>query len=155
MTQTLRIKFLKDTDTNFPLPAYETLGAAGLDLRAYLPKLEQENGRVLLPGDRALIASGFMIEIPYGFEGQVRSRSGLALKHGVSLGNGVGTIDSDYRGALGIIMINNGLKPFLIRHGARIAQIIISPIIRVRCEVVIKPSITVRDSSGFGSTGEI
>ena len=132
------------------LPAYETSGAAGLDLRAALPA---EAPMRLLPGERALVPTGLVLEIPEGHEGQVRARSGRALREGLGLVNAPGTIDSDYRGEVSVLVINLGQQPIVISRGDRIAQLVISPIARVsvieRAEVIA----TDRSSGGFGSTG--
>ena len=154
MTSSILIKYLPDTDRDFPLPAYQTFGSSGLDLRAYLPPQERFKGRTLLPGERSLISTGFMVLIPDGFEGQIRARSGLALKYGIQLANGVGTIDSDYRGSLGGVLINSGLRPFIVEHSARIAQLVIASYERVSLRVVDNFAKTIRNDSGFGSTGE-
>ena len=153
MSKTLLISYLPDTERNFPVPEYQTIGSAGLDIRAYLPIAERNNGALLEPGQRLLISSGFKIEIPDGFEGQIRARSGLALKHGIALANGVGTIDSDYRGTLGVLLINLGSLPFNIKHRQRVAQLIIAPYSRVQLKIVAKISTTTRNESGYGSTG--
>jgi dUTP pyrophosphatase len=133
-----------------PLPAYETPGAAGADLRANLP----DRGEVeLAPGARALIPTGLRIEIPDGYEVQVRPRSGLALKHGITLPNAPGTIDSDYRGPLGVIIMNAGSEAFTISHGDRIAQMVVAPVVQARFELAEELSETDRGAGGFGSTG--
>ena len=154
MTETVLIQYLSETDTNFKIPEYQTSGSAGMDIRACLPKNERSNGCIILPGDRLLISSGFKIQIPVGFEGQIRARSGLALKHGITLANGIGTIDSDYRGTLGILLMNLGSEAFKVVHGQRIAQLIISAYSRVKLKKVKNLSITSRSSSGYGSTGD-
>ena len=154
MTKTVLIQYLSETDTTFKIPEYQTSGSAGMDIRACLPKSERSPGWIILPGDRLLISSGFKIQIPVGFEGQIRARSGLALKHGITLANGVGTIDSDYRGDLGILLINLGSEAFKVKHGQRIAQLIISTYSRVELKRVKDLSITDRGSFGYGSTGD-
>lgn len=154
MTSRLLIKYLPDTDRDFPLPEYQTSGSSGLDIRAYLPQQERAKGRTLLSGQRALISAGFAIRIPDGFEGQIRARSGLALKYGVQLANGVGTIDSDYIGGLGVVLVNGGSTPFIIEHRARIAQLVIAPYEKVIIELVDNLSKTARSEAGFGSTGD-
>ena len=131
-----------------PLPAYETEGAAGLDLRAAVAEPV-----VLAPGARALIPTGLRLGLPPGYEGQVRPRSGLALKHGLTLLNTPGTIDCDYRGDVGVILINLGPEPFTIQRGDRIAQLIIAPVVQAEFEVVAELSATSRGAGGFGSTG--
>ena len=154
MTSCLLIKYLPDTDPDFPLPKYQTLGSSGLDLRAYLPRAERKMGRTLLPGERSLISTGFSIRIPDGFEGQIRARSGLALKYGIHLANGVGTIDSDYTGGLGVVLINSGPTSFIVQHSARVAQLVVAQYERVNLKIVDNIIKTIRNDSGFGSTGE-
>ena len=132
------------------LPAYETTGAAGMDLRAAVPA---DGPMVLKPGHRALVPTGLVMEIPHGFEGQVRPRSGLALKHGITCLNTPGTIDSDYRGELKIILINHGEEEFEIGRGMRIAQLIIAPVVQARIEERSHAATTTRGTGGFGSTG--
>jgi dUTP pyrophosphatase len=140
-------------DPNVALPAYETEGAAGADLRANLPEAEREAGLTLAPMHRRVVPTGLRVEIPDGFELQIRPRSGLALKHGISLPNTPGTIDSDYRGPLGVLLINLGAEPFRIAHGERIAQAIVAPVVQARFEVAETLAETGRGSGGFGSTG--
>ena len=154
MIEKLLVEFLADTDSDFPIPQYETDGSAGLDIRAYLPKLERANGLTVVSGQRLLVSSGFKIEIPVGYEGQIRARSGLALKYGISLANGIGTIDSDFRGELGVLVINFGNLPFVVKHGQRIAQLVISQYSRVTVQVTKHISKTIRGGSGYGSTGD-
>ena len=137
-------------DPTVALPSYETAGAAGADVRANLP------GKVsvtLEPGARALIPTGLRIEIPLGYEVQVRPRSGLALKHGITLPNTPGTIDSDYRGPLGVIVLNAGQEAFEITHGERIAQLVVAPVVQAEFELVDALGETERGAGGFGSTG--
>lgn len=137
-------------DPNVALPSYETAGAAGADVRASFP----DRGAITLePGARALIPTGLRVEIPDGFEVQVRPRSGLALKHGITLPNTPGTIDSDYRGPLGVIVLNAGQEPFEIAHGDRIAQLVVAPVVQARFELVDDLADTARGDGGFGSTG--
>jgi len=140
-------------DPDVALPSYETAGAAGADLRANLPLADRAAGIVLAPGARALLPSGFRMEIPSGWEVQVRPRSGLALKHGVTVLNGPGTIDSDYRGPVGVLLINLGSKPFVVNHGDRIAQLVVAPVAQARMERVETLGATERGDGGFGSTG--
>jgi dUTP pyrophosphatase len=134
-----------------PLPSYQSKHAAGLDVVAGMPAAEPVE---LLPGARALIPTGFAFELPHGYEAQVRPRSGLALKHGVTLLNSPGTIDSDYRGELMAIMINHGTEPFLIRRGDRIAQLVIAQVSHVEVVAVEALGETERGQGGFGSTGK-
>ncbi len=140
-------------DPTLPLPAYETTGAAGADLRANLPASDRAEGWVLAPMQRRIVPTGLRVEIPDGFEMQIRPRSGLAAKHGVTLVNTPGTIDSDYRGPLGVIMINLGAAPFTIGHGDRIAQAVIAPVVQATYTQVAALSDTARGGGGFGSTG--
>ncbi len=136
---------------DLPLPAYATPGSAGLDLRAAVPEAEP---LVLGPGARALVPTGLRIALPDGFEAQVRPRSGLALAHGVTLLNSPGTIDSDYRGEIGVILVNFGEAPFVVRRGMRIAQLVVAPVTRVRlAEGTVAADATLRAGGGFGSTG--
>ena len=128
------------------LPAYETAQAAGMDLRAALDKNEPI---VLKPGDRTLVPTGLIMEIPDGFEGQVRPRSGLAFKHGVTCLNTPGTIDSDYRGEVMVLLINHGEQAFKIEHGMRIAQMVIAPVTRMEVMETSLASNTERGSGGF------
>lgn len=131
-----------------PLPSYASEGAAGCDLRAAI-----EEPMVLAPGERAAVPTGLALAIPAGFEGQVRARSGLALKSGIICVNAPGTIDSDYRGEVKIILGNIGSDPFPIRRGDRIAQLIVGPVARASFEPVTVLPATGRGASGFGSTG--
>ena len=132
------------------LPAYETAGAAGMDLRAAVPEGEP---MTIAPGARALAPTGFVFEIPAGYEGQVRPRSGLALKHGVTCLNTPGTIDSDYRGEVKVLLVNLGDEDFVIERGMRIAQMIVAPVTRVAVEERSLAGATERGAGGFGSTG--
>ena len=133
-----------------PLPAYETDGAAGMDLRAAVP---EDQPMVLEPGARALVPTGLCMAIPEGFEVQVRPRSGLALKHGVTVANAPGTVDSDYRGEVGVILVNLGAEAFAVEHGDRVAQLVVAPVVQAAFEVVEELDATERGSGGFGSTG--
>ncbi|WP_151717913.1 dUTP diphosphatase [Gemmobacter serpentinus] len=141
-------------DRDLPLPSYETPGAAGADLRANLPEADRATGITLAPMERRLIPTGIRIEIPAGYEAQVRPRSGLSLKHGISMPNTPGTIDSDYRGPLGVPVINLGAEPYTLQHGDRIAQMIVVPVVQARFAVVEHLSETARGAGGFGSTGK-
>jgi len=150
MMPVIQVMWDVDVDQTLGFPAYETSGAAGADLKANLP------GRVdvvLQPGTRALIATGLRLAIPKGFEAQIRPRSGLALKHGITLANSPGTIDSDYRGPLGVILLNMGAQNFTIVHGDRIAQMVIAPVLQAEFLLVGQLDETIRDQDGFGSTG--
>ena len=145
---TLRIERLPHA-LGLALPAYETTGSAGMDLRA---ALSEDQPMTLMPGARALVPTGLKIALEPGYEAQVRPRSGLALKHGVTCLNSPGTIDSDYRGEVGVILINHGAEPFEIRRGERIAQMVIA---RHEQAVVVEAALdeTARGAGGFGSTG--
>lgn len=151
MTPAVRIQWEPDADRSLPLPSYESAGAAGADLRANFPDRAPV---MLLPGARRLIPTGMRVEIPEGFELQIRPRSGLALKQGLSLPNTPGTIDSDYRGPLGIIVINLGQEEIRIAHGDRIAQAVIAPVIQATFELAETLTETHRGEGGFGSTGQ-
>ena len=133
---------------DLPLPAYETAGAAGLDLRAAIGE-----SLTLAPGARALVPTGLAMQLPEGFEAQVRPRSGLALKHGITCLNTPGTIDSDYRGEVKVILINLGEEDFTIRRGDRIAQLVIAPVVQALWAEVADLEETARGAGGFGSTG--
>jgi dUTP pyrophosphatase len=140
-------------DPGVPLPSYETAGAAGADVRANLPAEARDAGMVLAPGARALVPTGLRVEIPEGYEVQVRPRSGLALKHGIGLANAPGTIDADYRGPVGVILVNLGAEPFTLRHGERIAQLVVAPVVRAAFAEARDLGATARGAGGFGSTG--
>lgn len=148
----LRILREEWADPDVGLPSYESAGAAGADLRANLPP-HRRGGIVLAPGTRVLVPTGLRLEIPAGHEVQIRARSGLALKFGLGLVNAPGTIDSDYRGPLGVLLMNWGQAPFTVCHGERIAQIVVAPVSRARFEAVDKLAGTARGDGGFGSTG--
>jgi len=133
-----------------PLPAYETDGSAGMDLRAAVPEGEP---MVLRPGARDMVPTGLAMALPLGFEAQVRPRSGLAAKHGVTCLNTPGTIDSDYRGEVKVILINLGAEDFVIRRGERIAQMVIAPVVQATWDLADSLDETARGAGGFGSTG--
>jgi dUTP diphosphatase len=133
-----------------PLPAYQTIEAAGLDLMAAVPDSEP---LTLAPGQYALVPTGLAIALPAGHEAQVRPRSGLAAKHGVTVLNSPGTIDADYRGEIKVILINHGATPFVIKRGERIAQMVIAPMVQAALVPVAVLSATDRGAGGFGSTG--
>jgi dUTP pyrophosphatase len=133
-----------------PLPAYQSSQAAGLDLLAAVP---EDAPLMLAPGKHAMVPTGLAIALPAGFEAQVRPRSGLAAKHGVTVLNSPGTIDADYRGEISVILINHGEAPFEIRRGERIAQMVIAPVVQAQLVPVTNLSSTGRGSGGFGSTG--
>ena len=160
----MKIQLIKNTSNE--LPKYETIESAGCDLRAELSLINEdllfnawvfypENGEIVLkiaPGGRALIPTGLKMALPFGYEGMVRPRSGLALKHGITVLNTPGTIDSDYRGDVGVILINHGNKVFTVNQGDRIAQLIINKVEQVEFEIVNELDDTARGSGGFGST---
>lgn len=150
---TVNITRAQSADHSLPLPAYETEGAAGMDARACLPEDLRETGLVLEPGAYALVPTGLIMQVPVGFEMQVRPRSGLAFKHGVTVLNAPGTIDSDYRGEVGILLINQGQKSFTINHADRVAQFVFAPVSRVEWFLATEVSETARGGGGFGSTG--
>jgi dUTP pyrophosphatase len=135
---------------DLPLPAYETAGAAGMDIRAAVPA---DKPVVLKLGNRALIPTGFVFEIPPGYEIQVRPRSGLAFKNGVTCLNTPGTIDSDYRGEVHVLLINLGEEKFVVERGMRIAQLIVAPVLQAAVEERALAGMTERGTGGFGSTG--
>lgn len=137
-------------NADLPIPAYATAGAAGFDLRAAVPG---DAPLLLRPGERALVPTGFACAVPHGYEMQVRPRSGLAVKHGVSIANSPGTVDSDYRGPLMVCLINFGSEPFAISRGDRIAQAVIAPAPQLTLIEVEDLEATIRGEGGFGSTG--
>ncbi len=147
---TVRVQRLPHAE-GLALPAYETTGSAGMDLRAALPEFEPV---ILAPGERKLIPTGLKIALEPGYEAQVRPRSGLALKHGVTCLNSPGTIDSDYRGEVGVILINHGQLAFEINRGERIAQMVIAPYAQAVMAEVEALDETARGAGGFGSTGK-
>lgn len=149
MSVTLRILRLPHGE-GLPLPSYQSKHAAGLDLVAAVPR---EKPVKLPPGARTLIPTGFALELPQGCEAQIRPRSGLAIKHGVTLLNSPGTIDADYRGELMVIVINHGSEPFLVQRGDRIAQLVVAPVASVEIVEVEGIGATERGQGGFGSTG--
>ena len=140
-------------DPAVPLPGYASEGAAGADLRANLPPEQRAHGVLLAPMQRALLPTGLRLAIPAGHELQIRPRSGLALKHGITLVNAPGTIDCDYRGPLGVLLVNLGDSPYLIAHGARIAQAVLAPVLWADFQPVAALDTTARGAGGFGSTG--
>lgn len=146
---TVRVERLPHAQ-GLPLPAYETTGSAGMDLRAALPDAEP---MTLQPGARALVPTGLKIALEQGWEAQVRPRSGLALKHGITCLNSPGTVDSDYRGEVGVILINHGQEPFVIRRGERIAQMVVARHEQAEMVEVETLDETARGAGGFGSTG--
>jgi dUTP pyrophosphatase len=149
MTVTIQVAPLPHFE-GLALPAYETADAAGMDLRAAVPEGEP---LTLAPGHRAMVPTGLTIALPPGHEAQVRPRSGLAAKHGVTCLNSPGTIDADYRGEVKVILINHGQESFVIKRGERIAQMVIAPVTRGELKVVATLDETKRGAGGFGSTG--
>src|SRR5262245_26888192 len=150
MTVTVQVAPLPHFE-GLALPAYETADAAGMDLRAAVP---DSNPITLKPGERTMIPTGLTIALPPGHEAQIRPRSGLAAKHGVTCLNSPGTVDADYRGEMKVILINLGQEPFVIKRGERIAQMVIAPVTQGEWQVVDKLSETARGAGGFGSTGK-
>lgn len=147
---TVRMAWVAGADPSLGLPAYATPGAAGADLRA---NLADRGAVVIAAGARALVPTGLSLAIPQGYEVQVRPRSGLALRHGITLPNSPGTIDSDYRGELAVILQNLGSAPFTIAHGDRIAQMVVAPVVQAIFAAVATLDDTARGTGGFGSTG--
>ncbi len=151
MSETLKIARSHGSDPELALPRYETAGAAGMDLRA------DTRGKIIIikPGEIKLISTGLCFEIPIGYEIQIRPRSGLALKFGITMVNAPGTIDSDYRGEVGVILINFGSQDFEVNHGDRIAQMVFAKLIQ--CDIIESTNLmdTERGTAGFGSTGKL
>lgn len=154
MSVTLRFLREPGADPDVALPAYATKGSAGADIRANLAPEDRGSGFVLYPFQRVIVPTGLRVEIPPGHEVQIRPRSGLALKHGITLPNTPGTIDSDYRGPLGVALVNIGAEPYTVSHGERIAQIVVAPVLQARFELVGALGDTTRGVGGFGSTGQ-
>lgn len=130
------------------LPKYASIGSAGADLCAHVPAPVS-----LAPGERRLIPTGLRVQIPQGYEGQVRPRSGLAVRSGITVLNSPGTIDSDYRGEVSVVLINHGSEPFVVNNGERIAQLVVSPVVRAELEMSVALDSSARGEQGFGSTG--
>jgi len=147
MAVTVKVTRVGHRGPPLELPRYETPGSAGMDLRADEPF-------TLAPGERRLVSTGLALEIPPGHEGQVRPRSGLAVKHGIAIVNAPGTIDSDYRGEVKVVLVNLGREPVPFARGDRIAQLVVAPVVRARIELVEDLSNTDRGAGGFGSTGQ-
>ena len=142
------LRFTRMGEEEVPAPSYQTEGAAGMDICAAIGQPV-----TIPPGERALIPTGWAVAIPPGYEGQIRPRSGLALRHGVTVLNAPGTVDSDYRGEMAVLLVNHGKDPFVIRKGDRIAQLVICPV--AHAEALVVPSLdpTSRGAGGYGSTG--
>jgi dUTP pyrophosphatase len=147
MSIRVRVRQLPHAE-GLPLPAYATAGAAGMDLMAAV-----QAPVTIGPGERTLIPTGLTVALPPGYELQIRPRSGLALRHGITLPNTPGTIDEDYRGEIGVIVLNTGSEAFLVERGTRIAQAVLAPVVRAEWQVVQTLNTTARDTGGFGSTG--
>lgn len=139
---------IESAEQDFSLPSYETADSSGMDVCAAI-----DSDVLLLPGSRVLLPTGFAVAIPIGYEIQVRPRSGLAVKHGITIINAPGTIDADYRGEVKIALINLGLKSYTIRRGDRIAQLVVAPVMKAQMKVVEELAPTDRGSGGFGHTG--
>ena len=146
----VRMRRLEGFDAGVALPDYATAGAAGADIRLNLPG---RDAVVLAPGARAALPTGFAMALPPGFEAQVRPRSGLALRHGLTVLNAPGTIDADYRGPVQVLLVNLGSEPVTLAHGERIAQMVIAPVARAEFQAVAMLEDSVRGAGGFGSTG--
>ena len=151
--QVIRLVWDDGADCDLPLPAYQTAGAAGADICANLLAADRAAGLTIAPGAIMLVPTGLRMAVPVGFEVQIRPRSGLALKHGIMLPNAPGTIDSDYRGPVGVIVLNGAPAPFVVTHGMRIAQMVLAPVLQAGFVMVAALSDTVRGAGGFGSTG--
>lgn len=149
----VKVVFEDWADRSVALPQYQTAGAAGADLRANLHPEDRASGIVLAPMGRVVVPTGLRVAVPQGYEMQIRPRSGLAVKDGISLPNTPGTIDSDYRGPLGVPLINFGDQPFVIRHGERIAQSVIAPVVQAGFTLAETLEETARGTGGFGHTG--
>ncbi len=149
----VRVVRTGDADPEVPLPSYQTAGAAGLDVSANLAPGDRATGLHLRPGERCLVPTGLRVEIPDGYEIQMRPRSGLALKQGLALVNSPGTIDSDYRGEIGVIVINHGAETVTVTHGMRIAQMVLAPVTRLVWREAEQVGASGRGEGGFGSTG--
>ncbi|HZY04184.1 MAG TPA: dUTP diphosphatase [Anaeromyxobacteraceae bacterium] len=147
MAITVKIRRVGERGPPLDLPSYQTPGAAGLDLCA-------DEAVTLAPGERRLVPTGVAVEIPPGYEGQVRPRSGLALRHGVGMVNAPGTVDADYRGEVGVLLVNWGRQPVEIARGDRIAQLVVAPVERAEVQLVDRLGRTDRGGGGFGSTGK-
>ncbi|GGL51564.1 dUTP diphosphatase [Wenxinia marina] len=150
---TIAVRFVDGADRALGLPRHASAGAAGADLRANFAAADRAAGVTLVPGARAAVPTGLAVALPEGWEMQVRPRSGLALRHGLTVANAPGTVDSDYRGEVKVILVNLGDAPVTVAHGDRIAQAVIAPVTRASFEEVDALDETVRGTGGFGSTG--
>lgn len=153
MSPTISIALVDGADPSVPFPKFATPGAAGADLRANLPEDLRESGIEFDPLERRIVPSGLRMEVPKGFEIQIRSRSGIAFARGLAVANSPGTIDSDYRGEVGILLINLDSSPQTVSHGERIAQMVVARVEEARFERAVRLNPTARDKGGFGSTG--
>jgi dUTP pyrophosphatase len=153
MAVRVRVVFEGWADRDVALPTYQTMEAAGADLRANLRPEDRAAGIVIAPMARAVVPTGICVAVPQGYEMQLRPRSGLALRHGISLPNTPGTIDADYRGPLGVVLINLGAEDFVVMHGDRIAQAVVAPVVRGEFDLVEALDETARGVGGFGHTG--
>jgi dUTP pyrophosphatase len=153
MTPAVLVMWEDWADCALPLPAYQTAGSAGADICANLPPELRAGGITLEPMQRLVVPTGIRVAIPSGYEMQIRPRSGLATRHGITLPNTPGTIDSDYRGPLGVALVNLGATPYTIHHGDRVAQCVVAPVVQVGYQVVETLDETGRGHGGFGSTG--
>jgi dUTP pyrophosphatase len=151
----VRVRRVAGADPAIDLPAYQSAGAAGLDVAANLTPEARAQGMTIAPGARALVPTGLALELPEGFELQLRPRSGLALREGLTLLNSPGTIDADYRGEVGVVVINHGAAPVTIAHGMRVAQMVLAPVVRLRWEAADALAASPRGEGGFGSTGSV
>lgn len=153
MTPAVQVMWEDWADRGLPLPAYQTAGSAGADICANLPPDQRAGGITLEPMQRLVVPTGIRVAIPSGYEMQIRPRSGLATRHGITLPNTPGTIDSDYRGPLGVALVNLGTAPYTIHHGDRVAQCVVAPVVQAGYQVVETLDETDRGHGGFGSTG--
>lgn len=152
-THSVAVRYVDGADPAIPLPSYQSSEASGMDVCANLRPDQREDGVTIDPGARALVSTGLSVALPAGFELQVRPRSGLALKHGVTVLNAPGTIDADYRGEIGVILANFGAEPYIVGHGDRIAQFVLAPVSHATWAPVRALETSRRGSGGFGSTG--
>ena len=149
----VQVMWEEGADRSVALPAYQTAGAAGADICANLAAVDRMAGIVIAPMERVVVPTGIRVAISTGYEMQIRPRSGLAVKFGITVPNTPGTIDSDYRGPLGVALVNLGAEPYTVRHGDRIAQCVVAPVVQAAFQVIDILDETVRGAGGFGSTG--